>query len=65
MLKPSVMSKCPNCNKTMSCGCQKRVTATGKVGCTSCIQSLMKSEKNIDEQINDTYQSIKNSVNKA
>jgi hypothetical protein len=31
------MAQCPNCKKNMSCGCQKRTSAEGVVGCTSCI----------------------------
>jgi len=31
------MAQCSNCKKTMSCGCQKRTSSTGVVGCTSCI----------------------------
>ena len=40
------MSKCPNCNAQLSCGCQKRVTASGTIGCTQCIDSLLKQESN-------------------
>lgn len=28
---------CPNCGKSLSCGCQKRVASDGKQVCTSCI----------------------------
>ena len=31
------MAQCSNCKKTMSCGCQKRTSSTGVVGCNSCI----------------------------
>ena len=31
------MAQCSNCKKNMSCGCQKRTSSTGVVGCTSCI----------------------------
>jgi len=31
--------KCPNCNNTLSCGCQKRVASNGAQVCTSCIAS--------------------------
>lgn len=34
------MSKCPNCGAAMSCGCQKRVTPDGKVGCSKCVNAL-------------------------
>jgi hypothetical protein len=33
------MAKCQNCGATMSCGCQKRVSPDGKVGCTKCINN--------------------------
>jgi len=33
------MSKCPNCGSVLSCGCQKRKLANGKVGCTRCVSS--------------------------
>ena len=31
------MAQCSNCKKNMSCGCQKRTSPEGVVGCTSCI----------------------------
>ena len=34
------MSTCPNCKATLSCGCQKRVTPDGKVGCSKCINTM-------------------------
>ncbi len=34
--------KCPNCGATMTCGCQRRTTSNGKVGCNKCIGSLNK-----------------------
>lgn len=34
--------KCANCGTCLSCGCQKRVTADGKKGCTKCIHTLLK-----------------------
>lgn len=34
------MSKCPNCGAAMSCGCQKRISPKGKVGCSKCINQL-------------------------
>lgn len=30
---------CPNCNSTLSCGCQKRVASDGKQVCSSCLQA--------------------------
>lgn len=39
------MSVCPNCNKTLSCGCQRR-TASNKVAvCSGCLGSYEKSLK--------------------
>jgi hypothetical protein len=38
------MAKCSNCGAAMSCGCQRRTTSTGKVGCTKCISALTKAE---------------------
>jgi hypothetical protein len=40
ILKTNNMSKCPNCGAAMSCGCQKRVSPNGKVGCSKCINQL-------------------------
>jgi hypothetical protein len=40
------MSKCPNCGTTLSCGCQKRVTATGKQACSKCINKIQQESKN-------------------
>lgn len=34
------VQKCSNCGKPMGCSCQKRVTADGRQGCTSCINQL-------------------------
>jgi hypothetical protein len=31
------MAKCPNCNSTMTCSCQKRTLPNGSQGCTSCL----------------------------
>lgn len=31
------MSKCPNCNANLSCGCQKRTGPDGKQMCTKCL----------------------------
>jgi len=30
---------CPNCNKTLTCGCQKKIASDGKAVCTSCLAS--------------------------
>lgn len=27
---------CPNCNTTLSCGCQKKAASDGKIVCASC-----------------------------
>ena len=29
--------KCPNCNKALTCGCQKKVASDGKQVCSSCL----------------------------
>lgn len=42
------MSKCSNCGATLTCGCQKRVTANGKQGCTKCINTFKTDEKKIN-----------------
>jgi hypothetical protein len=34
------IAKCSNCGNAMSCGCQRRVTADGRQGCTNCINQL-------------------------
>ncbi len=39
------MSKCPNCGSTLTCGCQKRVSANGKQGCSKCINTLAKKQE--------------------
>jgi protein-arginine kinase activator protein McsA len=36
-LKTNNMSKCPNCGSTLTCGCQKRKLADGRVGCSKCV----------------------------
>lgn len=41
------MAKCSNCGATMTCGCQKRVTADGKQACSKCVNQL-KLEKKIN-----------------
>lgn len=40
------MSKCPNCGTAMSCGCQKRVSPEGKVGCSKCINPMKQAANN-------------------
>jgi hypothetical protein len=48
------MSACPNCKATMSCGCQKRISPNGKVGCSKCINQLtnLKDKQNTPPNIN-------------
>lgn len=41
------MSKCSNCNKSLNCGCQKRIASDGKNCCTSC---LVQYEANLNSQ---------------
>lgn len=33
------MTTCPNCKKSLSCGCQKRKASDGKPVCTNCVKS--------------------------
>jgi len=33
------MATCPNCNKTLTCGCQKRKASDGKAVCANCIKA--------------------------
>jgi hypothetical protein len=51
------MAKCPNCGNTYGCGCQKRVTATGKEACAKCINAL---NQKIASERKDTSPIIKN-----
>jgi hypothetical protein len=30
------MSTCPNCNKKLSCGCQRRTASNGRTVCSTC-----------------------------
>lgn len=39
------MAKCPNCGAAMSCGCQRRTSTDGKIGCTKCITSTPRPAK--------------------
>ena len=39
------MAKCANCGAAMSCTCQTRRSAGGKVGCTNCIGALNAAER--------------------
>ena len=39
------MAKCSNCNKNLSCGCQKRKASDGKAVCTNCVNSYEASLK--------------------
>jgi hypothetical protein len=31
------MAKCLNCNKSLSCGCQKKTASDGKSVCATCV----------------------------
>ena len=42
------MAQCPNCKKNMSCGCQKRTSSTGVVGCTSCITDTITTKQTVN-----------------
>lgn len=37
------MSTCANCNKKLSCGCQRRTASNGKSVCSSCVSTYEKS----------------------
>lgn len=41
---------CPNCNGTLSCGCQKRMASNGVQVCSNCIISYEASLKNSPAQ---------------
>lgn len=43
------MSSCPNCNKRLSCGCQKKKASNGTLVCSSCITAY---EKNLKQSLN-------------
>lgn len=43
------MAKCPNCSKTLSCGCQNRKASNGKAVCSNCLtnyENTLKSQSN-------------------
>lgn len=40
------MATCPNCKKTLSCGCQKRKASDGKAVCSNCITAY-ENKKNV------------------
>lgn len=54
------MAKCQNCGATMSCGCQKRVSPDGKVGCTKCINNPAQPAK--PEPAKTRYTNLKDSI---
>lgn len=33
------MSKCPNCGRVLTCGCQKATAQNGAIVCNSCVAS--------------------------
>ena len=37
---------CPNCNKELTCGCQKKIASDGKVVCTTCLPTYEDKVKN-------------------
>lgn len=51
------MSKCQNCGATMSCGCQRRTSTDGKIGCTKCITDTPKPAK--PESVKTRYTNLK------
>ncbi len=48
------MAQCSNCKKNMSCGCQKRTSSTGVVGCTSCITDATTNKQPVTSNKNNT-----------
>jgi len=48
------MAQCSNCKRTMSCGCQKRTSSTGVVGCTSCITDTATTKESVNANKNNT-----------
>lgn len=48
------MSQCPNCGAAMSCGCQKKVLPTGKIGCTQCYSAAVTAAQTTTEQPTNT-----------
>ena len=38
-------TNCPNCNSTLSCGCQIKTASDGKKVCNNCITNYEKSIK--------------------
>lgn len=39
------MSACLNCNKKLSCGCQKRTASDGKSVCSNCLSNYERNLK--------------------
>jgi len=39
------MSACLNCNKKLSCGCQKRTASDGKSVCSNCLPNYERNLK--------------------
>jgi len=61
------MSTCPNCKKTLSCGCQRRTASNKAVVCSSCLNSYEKTLKPqgsitnpqiLSERGNDRYKNL-------
>jgi hypothetical protein len=61
------MSTCPNCKKTLSCGCQRRTATNKAVVCSSCLNSYEKTLKpqesitnpqTLSERGNDRYKNL-------
>lgn len=45
------MSKCLNCNKSLSCGCKKRTASDGKSCCSDCLSTYEAGLKNISTPV--------------
>ena len=46
------MAKCPNCSKTLSCGCQNRTASDGKAVCSNCLNNYESTLKSPDNNTN-------------
>jgi hypothetical protein len=45
------MAKCPNCGRTLSCGCQKRTLPNGAQGCTNCLGKVAGTNKAVTPSV--------------
>jgi len=59
------MSKCPNCGAKLSCGCQKRTSPDGTQACTSCVNSVKKTNSINAPVINTNRKSLVSNRNRS